>query len=136
MRHPATSSIAPVPNVTPMIDVMLVLLCIFMVVTPMLADGTTAIPPEGEHLQERPEEPTDHTLAIDAAGRFTLDRAPIDAARLPTALRVLYPSGATDRVLFLRAHRELPYGQVRAALAVARENGVAVVGLVTEQKRR
>lgn len=133
--HPeSTGRVTPAPNVTPMIDVMLVLLCIFMVVTPALANGMVAEPPRAEHLAPRPEEPTDHTLAIDIHGAFYLDRRPIAAAALAPALAALYPAGTADRVLFVRAHRELAFGAVDAALEVARANGVSVVGLVSQDK--
>lgn len=135
MQRDPVSSIAPVPNVTPMIDVVLVLLCIFMIVTPALTSGVIATPPEGQHLSDRPEEPTDHTLSIDINGALHLDRQPIAEGRLGDALTRLYPAGSSERVLYLRAHRALTYSRVRAALDIAGASGVAVVGLVTEQKR-
>jgi biopolymer transport protein ExbD len=127
--------VAPVPNVTPMIDVMLVLLCIFMIVTPALASGAVAEPPVAENLRPHPDDGTDHTLAIDANGSLFLDRRPISAERLSTALTDLFPAGATARVLYVRAHRELDYGTVRAALDIAGASGVAVVGLISEQRQ-
>lgn len=135
MHSDPVASVAPVPNVTPMIDVMLVLLCIFMIVTPALTSGVIATPPEGQYLTDRPEEPTDHTLSIDVNGALYLDHAPIAEQKLREALARLYPAGSTNRVLYVRAHRELRYARVRAALDVASSSGVAVVGLVTEQKR-
>lgn len=133
--HTATASkIAPVPNVTPMIDVMLVLLCIFMIVTPALMSGVIAIPPTAENLKPHPEEITDHTLAIDVNGSLFLDRKPIAEARLREALTALYPAGSANRVLYVRAHRELAFGRVRTALDIAGSSGVAVVGLVSLQK--
>jgi biopolymer transport protein ExbD len=119
-----------------MIDVMLVLLCIFMIVTPALANGVVATPPEAEQLRDHPEAPEDHTLALDVNGVMYVDRVRVAEAELGAVLRPLYPPGATDRVLYVRAHRELAYRHVRDVLDVARESGVAVVGLVSEQKRR
>lgn len=130
-----TPRVTPIPNVTPMIDVMLVLLCIFMIVTPALTN-VVATPPEAEQLRNRPEAPEDHTLALDESGRLYVDRVPTPKSELGAVLRRFYPPGATDRVLYVRAHRELPYSHVRDALEIARESGVAVVGLVAEQKRR
>ncbi len=126
--------VVAVPNVTPMIDVMMVLLIIFMVVTPSLLSGVRAEPPLGENLQPRPEEEGDHTLAIDAHGDLFLDKRPITAADLGAALADLYPAERPDRVLYIRAHRELQYGGVNDAIEVARASGVAVVGMVTEQR--
>lgn len=136
MHRDQTPRVAPVPNVTPMIDVMLVLLCIFMIVTPALTNGVVATPPEAEQLSDRPEAPKDHTLALDVNGVMYVDRVRVADAELGAVLRRFYPPGATDRVLYVRAHRELAYRHVRDALDVARESGVAVVGLVSAQKRR
>lgn len=133
--HPGSAGrVTPTLNVTPMIDVMLVLLCIFMVVTPALANGMVAEPPRAENLEPQTEEPTDHTLAIDVHGMLYLDRRPITPAALARALTALYPQGSDDRVLYVRAHRELAFGTVDAALEVARASGVSVVGLVSQDK--
>lgn len=136
MRALSESKVVAVPNVTPMIDVMMVLLIIFMVVTPTLMSGVVAEPPVGDNLQPRPVQEGDHTLAIDARGDFFLDKQPVTAAGLRQALTALYPASATNRVLFVRAHRELEFGAVDGALTIARSSGVAVVGLVTEQRPR
>ncbi len=133
MHSVSHSSIAAAPNVTPMIDVMMVLLIIFMVVTPSLLSGVVAEPPVGVNLQPRPVEDGDHTLSIDVNGALYLDRKPIDRAALGGALASLYPESATNRVLYLRAHRLLPYERIEDALDVSRRSGVRVVGLVTEQ---
>jgi biopolymer transport protein ExbD len=134
MQTSSGGGIAPVPNVTPMIDVMLVLLCIFMIVTPAIAHGVVAEPPRAENLKPHPEEPTDHTLAIDVAGRYFLDRKAITPTQLGAALASLFPAGSDDRVLYVRAHRELRYAGVEAALEIARNNGVSVVGLVSQSR--
>jgi biopolymer transport protein ExbD len=134
MQTSTAGSVAPVPNVTPMIDVMLVLLCIFMVVTPALANGVLAEPPRAENLKPHPEDQTDHTLAIDVHGAYYLDRKAISPEALGAALAVLFPAGSDDRVLYLRAHRALRYEGVDRALEIARSNGVAVVGLVSQSR--
>lgn len=135
--HPdQTPRVAPVPNVTPMIDVMLVLLCIFMIVTPALTSGIVATPPEAAQLSDRPEAPEDHTLALDVNGVMYIDRVRVAESELGVVLRGFYPKDATNGVMYLRAHRELPYRRVREAIEIARESGVAVVGLVSEPSRR
>lgn len=135
MREDSRSSIVSVPNVTPMIDVMLVLLIIFMVVTPTLLNGVHAEPPVAENLRPHPPEEGDHTLAIDAHGSLFLDKSSITHDGLGSALTALYPEGTLNRVLYIRAHKALPYGDVGAAIEVARTSGIATVALVTEQKR-
>ena len=66
------------PNVVPMIDVMLVLLVIFMVVTPALASGFSAEPPAGVNLKSHPEEEFDQILGIDRYGQYFLNKKKID----------------------------------------------------------
>lgn len=135
MHAPRPRQVVPVPNVTPMIDVMLVLLCIFMIVTPALANGVVAEPPEAVNLKPHPDEGLDHTLAIDVNGALYLDRQPTSVEGLRGALARLFPVGADDRVLYVRAHRDLEFGTVRAALEIAGASGVAVVGLVSDQRQ-
>ena len=66
------------PNVVPMIDVMLVLLVIFMVVTPAIAAGFSAEPPKGANLKPHPEEETDQVLGIDRFGQYFLNKKKIE----------------------------------------------------------
>ena len=135
MHAPSAGQVVPVPNVTPMIDVMLVLLCIFMIVTPAIANGVVAEPTVEVDQDPHPDEGLDHTLAIDIRGALYLDRQPIAVEGLRSALSGLFPVGAHDRVLYVRAHRELEFGIVRAALDIAGASGVRVVGLVSGQRQ-
>ena len=129
-----SARLAAEPNVTPMIDVMLVLLIIFMVVAPMLM-GAVAEPPRGTNLRAHPEAEGDVTLAVDAAGRFVIDHREVTPADLPARLRTAF-AGRSDRVLYLTADRRVGYARVLDAMNVARENGVAVVGLIAVQESR
>ena len=71
MSSSSGSGVRAEPNVTPMIDVMLVLLIIFMIVVPALNAGFNAVPPEGQNITSHPEDDTDQVLGIDANGRST-----------------------------------------------------------------
>jgi biopolymer transport protein ExbD len=121
------------PNVTPMIDVMLVLLIIFMVVTPTLLKGFPAVPPEASNTKAHPETRTDHVLGIDARGRYYLDKRPIPVALLQGRLRDLFAQ-SDDRVLFLQADENLEYAQVQDALSQAAASGVRAVGMIAERR--
>ena len=68
------SSVQFAPNVTPMVDVMLVLLVIFMVVAPTLLDGFRAEPPRAVNVRDHPNDSSDVVLGIDAAGRYFLNK--------------------------------------------------------------
>jgi biopolymer transport protein TolR len=122
------------PNVTPMIDVMLVLLIIFMLVTPALGGAVVTLP-EGMHAVPKPEEVKDRTLTIDATGAYALDGSTIAAAELPERLAAYVRMYPTDRVLYVRADQALEYGVVSEAMDVARASGIVAVGMVTEARR-
>ena len=128
-----TAKLAAEPNVTPMIDVMLVLLIIFMVVAPMLLAGTSAQPPSGTNLQAHPQQPADVTLGIDARGGYTLERESIVESELGRRLRTTY-AGCTECALYINADRRLDYSRVLAAIEIARESGVHVVGMIAVQR--
>jgi biopolymer transport protein ExbD len=124
------------PNVTPMIDVMLVLLIIFMVVTPQLLAGFTAEPPRAVNLRDHPEDPEhDHVLGIDQSGRYYLDKKLYNKDDLLGLIKAIYTEpGRDDFTMYLRAHGELKYAMVRDAMDIAMKNGVRVMGLIGEQK--
>jgi biopolymer transport protein ExbD len=119
-------------NVTPMVDVMLVLLIIFMVVTPTLMAGFQAQLPMGENLKERPDEEGRVTLGIDLAGRYYLNRAPITKEDAPALLKAAFDARPQDKVLFLKADKGLAYSEVLVAMKVARDSGARVVAAVSE----
>lgn len=122
------------PNVTPMIDVMLVLLIIFTVVTPALLDGAHLEPPRASHLRSHPELEQEMTLGIDAAGRYYLNKQPIGADALVQRLRARYAADSSDHVLYLKADRKLHYGNLLAVVDLARTSGVRVIAMVAERQ--
>jgi len=83
--------VSSTPNVTPMVDVMLVLLIIFMVVAPALLAGFTADPPQAQNIKDHPEdEQTDQVLGIDKAGNYYLNKKPAREADIPARLDHIY----------------------------------------------
>jgi len=129
-----SASVNATPNVVPMIDVMLVLLIIFMLVVPAISAGFTAIPPQGVNLKPHPEEDTDQVLGIDETGQYYLNRTPIPNAELGQRLREIFETRTTDRLLYVKAHKELEYSKVLDALDIAAKNEVRVAGMITEQR--
>ena len=121
------------PNVTPLVDVMLVLLIIFMVIIPTLTSGLNAEPPKGINLRKHPEEDGDQLLGIDRAGNFYLNRNPIPNNNLEAQLRQIYDNRTEDKVLYIRADKNLEYAKVQDAVDVAGKAGVRVTGLISEQ---
>ncbi|HEX2779272.1 MAG TPA: biopolymer transporter ExbD [Gemmatimonadaceae bacterium] len=126
--------LAAEPNVTPMIDVMLVLLIIFMVVAPMLMSGTLAQPPSGTNLQAHPDAPADVTLGISVDGSYVLDKEPISHAALAGRLRAIY-AARKDHLLYIEADRRLDYAKILEAIDVASNNGVRTVAMIAVTPR-
>ncbi len=123
------------PNVTPMIDVMLVLLIIFMVVTPALMAGFNATPPEGVNLKDHPEdEQLDQVLGIDRDGNYYLNKKPIKGDDLPNLVKKIFDVRTEDKILYLKADKTLDYAKVLDAVDIASKNGVRVIGMISDQK--
>jgi len=121
------------PNVTPMIDVMLVLLIIFMITIPQINAGFKAVPPEGQNLKPHPEEDGDQVLGIDDAGRYYLNKKPIRNEDMPTLVGQIYLQERPDYIMYVKAHKDLEYLKVVNALDILSRNGVRVAALITEQ---
>ena len=119
-------------NVTPMIDVMLVLLIIFMIVTPLIAAGFKATLPKGANLDADPEGTEEVIVGIDAGGNYFLNGRSIEAAQLKDQLIAIYAARDTNKVLYFKADNQIKYGRVQEAVEMAREAGVRVLAAVTE----
>ncbi|MEO8945487.1 MAG: biopolymer transporter ExbD [Gemmatimonadaceae bacterium] len=122
------------PNVTPMIDVMLVLLIIFMVIIPTLVSGVNAQPPAGQNLKPEPPQDQDQLLGIDNQGQYYLNRTAIANASLGTELTDIYSKRTEDKILYIKADKNLEYGKILDALDVAAHSGVHMTAMVTDQQ--
>jgi biopolymer transport protein ExbD len=122
-------------NVTPMIDVMLVLLIIFMIVTPLIAAGFKATLPKGKNLDPRPEGDNEVVLGIDQAGRYFLDGRPLPNGTLEDQLRSRFASRTEDKILYFKADNQLKYGKIQEAVETARRAGVRVMAAITEPNK-
>ena len=133
-------------NVTPMIDVMLVLLIIFMIVTPAITAGFQATIPRAKNPDAKEEGEGEIRLGIDNLGKFYLDITDARTGKytgprfisdedLPTQLTNLYANRTVDKILYLKADEGVEYGRIQVALEMARKAGVRVVGAIAEQER-
>jgi biopolymer transport protein TolR len=119
-------------NVTPMIDVMLVLLIIFMIVTPLIAAGFKATLPKGKNLDSRPEGDNEVVLGIDESGRYFLNGRPLPDGTLGDQLRSIYASRNEDKILYFKADNKLKFAKIQEAVETARQAGVRVMAAITE----
>ena len=117
-------------NVTPLVDVMLVLLVIFMVTAPILQQGVAidlpkvaAAPLAGEEEQL--------VVNVNKAGQVFLNDTPIALDALTSKLAAIR-AARPDRQVFVRADQTVPYGQVMKTMSAVRESGLTKIGLVTE----
>ncbi len=118
-------------NVTPLVDVMLVLLVIFMVTAPLLHQGVEVKLPKSvsQNLPKSPEDPL--ILSITKREVYYLNETPIPKAQLRERLRLILRN-RKDRSVYLKADRNLPYGVVVETMDVLNRLGVENLGMVTE----
>jgi biopolymer transport protein TolR len=123
-------------NVTPMADIMIVLLIIFMVITPMLQKGVDVVLPQASNTKERKDEPKSIVVAIKKDNTTYLGGTRLDnqAELLPQVKERLQdlPEGA--RMAYLKADDALAYSEVMKVMDLLREAGVEEVALIAEPK--
>lgn len=119
-------------NVTPMVDVMLVLLIIFMVAAPMMTEGIDVELPEIEATGlNLPEEPL--VVAVDAKGAFFINNNKIDISELKTKLRAIFKSRKDkNKMVLLKADKRVAYGSVAKAMSEIRAAGITNIAMMTE----
>ena len=117
-------------NVTPLVDVMLVLLIIFMVTAPLLVAGVPVkLPQSRAKALDQDSKPV--TLSIDGKGQVFLDEAPVTEADLPQRFAELRQQLDPETQLFLRADATLDYGRVMRVMGELNRAGLNKVALVT-----
>jgi biopolymer transport protein ExbD len=129
------STVKAEPNVIPMIDIMLVLLIIFMIVTPLIAAGFKATMPKGKNLDKRPEGENEIILGVDAGGQYFLNgKGPVDPVVLEEQLKSIYSARTEDKILYFKADNQLKFVRIQEAVELARRSGARVMAAITEPK--
>ena len=122
-------------NVTPLVDVVLVLLIIFMVVTPLLEKDIEVAVPQTEQVDTPDEMPQEQlVVGVDAAGQLTLNGEKVAEADYVARLkRVLAAKKAGDKLIFFMPEDTTNYGKLIAALDGAKQAGAETLGMMTEK---
>jgi len=119
-------------NVTPLVDVMLVLLIIMMIVAPMLQQGVTLTLPMATHTEDKPDTQDQTVVSVDKDSKLYVNSLQVSeadvAARIESALE-----GKKEHVVYLKGDVDAPYGAVMKAMDALRAAQVDTVGLITER---
>ncbi len=119
-------------NVTPLVDVMLVLLIIFMVTTPLLQRGTDVELPQAATAEVKEEDRL--TLTLTRESRIFLNNEEVPRGALLARLKAL-AAARKDRLVYFRGDASVPYGTVIEVMDALKGAGIETVGMITEQPR-
>jgi len=121
-------------NVTPLVDVMLVLLIIMMLVAPMLQQGVSVKLPTASNTVDKPEVQGQTVVAIGRDKSMYLNAKPVQEAEMASKVNELLEN-AKEKIVLIKADEEVEYGAVMAAMDQLRQAGIEDIGLITERKK-
>ena len=122
-------------NVTPLVDVMLVLLIIMMIVAPLLQKGADVKLPPAAYSADKPETQGQTVVAVDSQGRFFVNGVPVREGELRQRVEDIL-DGKAERIILIKADEEAQYSAVMAAMDELRSAGIEDMGLITDPKQR
>jgi biopolymer transport protein TolR len=122
-------------NVTPLVDVMLVLLIIMMIVAPLLQQGVNVRLPVAVNSTDKPDTQENTVIGIDAKGEFFLNSIPVPASDLRRRVEEALET-KTERIVLIKADEDTAYSAVMDAMDELRAAGIEDMGLITERRAR
>ena len=124
-------------NVTPMADVMLVLLIIFMITTPLLQQGITVNLPKAKNVLDAPGADSQDAIvvAINRDGRLFLQKNDVTESQLIESLTKRFSGGELNRLIYLKADTAVVYGRVVQIVNQCRNAGAERIGLMAEKEK-
>ena len=120
-------------NVTPLCDVMLVLLIIMMIVAPLLQQGVAVKLPTASNTSDKPESQDQTVIAIAKDKSMYLQAKPVQEGELATKVNELLEN-KKEKIVIIRADEEVEYSAVMAAMDQLRQAGIEDIGLITDPK--
>ena len=120
-------------NVTPLVDVMLVLLIIMMIVAPLLQKGVDVRLPVATNSAEKPETQDQTVLAVSADGRLWLNSVQVSSGDLRRRVEEIFET-KTQRIIIIKADEDAEYRHVMDAMDELRASGIEDMGLITERR--
>jgi len=121
-------------NVTPLVDVMLVLLIIMMLVAPMLQQGVAVRLPTAANTVDKPETQEQTVLAIAKDKSYYLNAKPVQESEMTTRLNELLEN-KKEKIVLIKADEEVEYSAVMTAMDQLRQAGIEDIGLITDPKK-
>ena len=128
-----TSALNSEINITPLADVMLVLLIIVMLIAPLLQAGVDVVLPEAANTTEKPENDAQTVLSVTADGRFFVDKIQVTEQNLLREVQSVLER-KFEKIVLIKADQDAQYSNVMAILDRLQRAGIEDIGLVTERK--
>lgn len=122
-------------NVTPLADVMLVLLIIVMLIAPLLQAGVIVALPEAANTVEKPDNDAQTVLHVDSSGRFYVDNVPTEESQLMASVQRALDR-KFERIVLIKADQGARYADIMEVMDRLQRAGIEDIGLVTERKLR
>jgi biopolymer transport protein TolR len=122
-------------NVTPLVDVMLVLLIIMMLIAPMLQKGVPVTLPIADNTVDKPETQNQTVVAVDSKNKFYVDGLQVERSILADRVKTKLED-KTERIVLIKGDQDASYSAIMAAMDDLRKAGIEDIGLITERKTK